>query len=412
MINTKDRETIKALAERYAEISQLPVQQERISRYYKTNALEIVRPVVLINEVPWGEIEDEALVSTCSEELRGIEGQLRRTLYQWEHFQGDMVIPPAFRIEKRMRSTGMGVRVEETLIESETGTHIRAHEYVDLLKDEEDLAKFQIPEISYDAAGTEQALELTHAVFDGIMPVELHGHALQANIWDLIASYRGVDALLMDLAMRPEFMHQIAQRFSDIVEATFTQYEALDLLDPDQIHIHCTVACTDELPAKDFTGKVRRKDVWGRCAAQIFGSVSPEMHDEFDLAYNEKTFGGCGLLYYGCCEPMDLKIDILRKRFSNLRKVSITPWANPERAAAAMGKDLVMAAKPNPANVCSSTFNPEPVKEEMRGYLEACKQHGTPCEFVLKDISTIAKNPATLTQWEATVKGVVDDYYA
>jgi len=412
MMTAHDREILRGLAERYGELAQLDVQQERLARYYKTNALEVVRPVVLIHEVPWGEIDDEVLVNTCAPELHGIEGQLRRTLYQWEHFQGDMVVPPAFRVGKRMRSTGLGVRIEETLIESDTGTHIRAHEYVDLLKDEEDLAKFQIPEISYDAAGTEQALELAHAVFDGIIPVELHGHALQANIWDQIASYRGVDSLLMDLAMRPEFMHQIAQRFSDIVEATFTQYEALDLLDPDQIALHCTVACTDELPAKDFTGKVRRKDVWGRCAAQIFGSVSPAMHDEFDLAYNEKTFGGCGLLYYGCCEPMDLKIDILRKRFANLRKVSITPWANPERAAEAMGKDLVMAAKPNPANVCSATFNPGPVEEEIVGYLEACQRHGTPCEFVLKDISTIANNPDTLTQWAATVKGVVDRYYA
>jgi hypothetical protein len=207
-------------------------------------------------------------------------------------------------------------------------------------------------------------------------------------------------------------MHQIAQRFTEIVEGMFTQYEALDLLDPDQVELHCTVACTDELPAKDFDGKVRRKDVWGRCSAQIFGSVSPDMHDEFDLAYNEKTFGGCGLLYYGCCEPMDLKIDILRKRFKNLRKVSITPWANPERAAEAMGKDLVMAAKPNPAFVSSRTFNPATVEKEISGYLEACQRHGTPCEFVLKDISTIANNPDTLTQWVATVKGVVDRYYA
>ncbi len=411
-MSTKDRATIRGLAERYAEIAQLDVQKERIERYYKTNALEVVRPVVLISEVPWGEIKDEALVSSCSPELQGIEGHLRRTLYQWEHFQGDMVVPPAFRVVKRTRSTGVGVRVEETQIQSETGTNISAHEYVDLLQDEADLAKFRIPEISYNKDATEQSLELGNEVFDGIMPVELHGHALQYNIWDEIARYRGVDSLLIDLAMRPEFMHQIAQRFTEIVEATFTQYEEQDLLDPDQVELHCTVACTDELPAKDFAGKVRRKDVWGRCSAQIFGSVSPDMHDEFDLAYNEKTFGGCGLLYYGCCEPMDLKIDILRKRFKNLRKVSITPWANPERAAEAMGKDLVMAAKPNPANVSSRTFNPTIVEEEIAGYLDACQGHGTPCEFVLKDISTIANNPDTLTQWAATVKGVVDRYYA
>ena len=410
-MNSNDRETLRGLAGRYGALAALDVQRERISRYYKTNALEVVRPVVLISEVPWGEISDDALVNTCAPELHGIEGHLRRTLYQWEHFQVDSVVPPAFRVMKRLRSTGVGLRVEETQIKGDTGANICAHEYGDVLKTEEDLAKLRLPEISYDGDATETSLELAHEVFDGIMPVELHGHALQYNIWDEIARYRGVDSLLMDLAMRPEFMHQIAQRFTEIVEGMFTQYEALDLLDPDQVELHCTVACTDELPAKDFAGKVRRKDVWGRCSAQIFGAVSPDMHDEFDLAYNAKTFGGCGLLYYGCCEPMDLKIDILRKRFKTLRKVSITPWANPERAAAAMGNDLVMAAKPNPAHVSSRTFNPAPVEEEITGYLDACKRHGTPCEFVLKDISTIANNPATLTQWADTVKGVVDQYF-
>jgi hypothetical protein len=408
--SAKDKQTIRELAERYGEIAHLDVQQERIARYYKTTAMEEVRPVVLISEVPWGEIKDDALVCTCANELRGIEWHLRRTLYQWEHFQVDMVVPPVFRVGKRSQSTGIGIQVEDTQIKSETGTHISAHEYVDILKTDEDLAKVKIPEISYNREATEQALALAGDVFEGIIPVELCGHALQYNIWDEIARYRGVDSLLMDLAMRPEFMHRIAQRFTEVVEGTFSQYEELDLLDPHLLDLHCTVACTDELPASDFTGKVRRKDVWGRCSAQIFGSVSPAMHDEFDLAYNEQTFGDCGLLYYGCCEPMDLKIDILRKRFKNLRKVSITPWADPERAAASMGKDLVMAAKPNPANVALPNFNPAPVEEEMTGYLEACKRHGTTCEFVLKDISTVGNNPANLTQWAETSMAVVDRY--
>jgi hypothetical protein len=266
--------------------------------------------------------------------------------------------------------------------------------------------------ISYDREGTEQARGQAEEVFAGLMPVELSGMALQWSIWDRIAMYRGVENLLMDLAVRPEFMHETARRFMEIAAAMFRQCADLDLLDPHLELLHCTAACSRELPAADFTGKVRPKDVWGRCAAQIFGSVSPEMHDEFDLAYNEKLFGDCGLLYYGCCEPMDSKIDILRKRFRNLRKISITPWADPERAARHMGRDFVMAAKPNPAFVSSPTFNPEPVEQEITRYLEACRRHGTTCEFVLKDISTIANNPHTLTQWAATVSRVIDRYYS
>ena len=49
-----DKAIINPLAERYGEISRLAVQQERMERYRRTNALECVRPVVLVNEVPWG----------------------------------------------------------------------------------------------------------------------------------------------------------------------------------------------------------------------------------------------------------------------------------------------------------------------------------------------------------------------
>lgn len=410
-MDTNDKATLRELAKRYAEIANLPVQEERLERYKKTIALEVVRPVVLISEVPWGEINDDSLVNVCSPEVGGIENQLRKTLYQWKHFQVDMVVPATFSVGKRTRSTGIGLQAHDTSLKGDSGTHICAHEYEDVLATEEDLEKLQIPTITYDKEATETALEMAHEVFDGIMPVKLSGTMIQYNIWDVISRYRGVDTILMDLVMRPEFIHKTVQKFAEIAQAMFDQLEELDLLDPDQLYVHQTIAKTDLLPAEDFDGKVRKKDVWGRCAAQIFGSVSPEMHDEFDLAYNEKLFGECGLLYYGCCEPMDNKIDILRKRFKNLRKVSITPWADPYKAAENMGKDLVLAAKPNPANVGFANYNPKVVEEEMTGYLEACKKYATPCEFVLKDISTISNKPENLTMWAETANAVVDKYF-
>jgi hypothetical protein len=134
------------------------------------------------------------------------------------------------------------------------------------------------------------------------------------------------------------------------------------------------------------------------------------MHDEFDLQYNQELFGECGLLYYGCCEPLDTKIDLLRRRFKNLRKISITPWADPEAAARNIGGDYVLAAKPNPAYVATPAFHPEPVEREITGYLDACKRYGTTCEFVLKDISTIANNPSNLSQWADAVERVIRRY--
>ena len=411
-ISAKDKQTLRQLAARYSELAHLEVQQERIERYYQTNALEPVRPVVLISEVPWGEIRDEALRNTCVPELGWLETRLRCALYQWDHFQVDLVIPPLFEVGKQIRSSGIGLAIEEVLIKGDTGAYIAAHEYHDVLQTDEDLEQLHAPEITYDREGTEAAVAVAEEVFAGLLPVQAVGGQLQYSIWDQISQYRGVENLLYDLAVRPEFSHRLARRFTDIALATFRQFRDLDLLYPNPYLLHCTAACSRELPAVDFAGQVRYQDVWGRCAAQIFGSVSPEMHDEFDLSYNQELFGECGLLYYGCCEPMDTKVEILRRRFKNLRKISITPWADPERAAAQIGGDYVLAAKPNPAFVSSPTFDPVPVKKEITAYMEACRRHGTTCEFVLKDISTIANRSENLTQWAAAVKGVIDRYCA
>lgn len=410
-IRARDMALLRPLAARYSEIAHRDVQKRRIERYTASNSLEIVRPVVLISEIPWGEIRDDALVNTCSPELHWIEGEIRRTLYQWEHFQVDLVVPPVFCIGKAVHSSSIGLEVQDVQIKGDTGAYIASHEYKDQLQTEADLAKLRLPEISYDRERTERAAAVAREVFAGLMEVEIVGFALHSSIWDNISMYRGVDSLLMDLALRPEFMHQIAQRFMEIEESRFRQCEALGLLDTKPLLLHCTPACTRELPAPDFTGHVRRKDVWGRCAAQIFGAVSAEMHDEFDLAYNEKLFSGCGLVYYGCCEPMDTKVDILRKRFRNLRKISITPWADARRAAENIGRDYVLAAKPNPAFVSRPVFNPEPVEQETARYCEACRKNGTALEFVLKDISTIANDPRNLTLWAETVNRVIDRYY-
>jgi hypothetical protein len=409
--DTTDRTVLRSLAERYAAIAHLDVQGERIERYRRTNDLQQPRPVVLIDEVPWGEIVDESLALACRhEETRRLEERLRRALYQWEHWQVDTVIAPVFRVTKRAGSTGIGVEIREDTIPSGTGSYASSHRYADQLDSDEDLARLEVPVVHVDHVGTERAVEIARDAFEGLLPVEVAGTVFGWSIWDSIAQLRGVDHLLMDLAVRPEFMHRTAHRFAEIGAAVLRQYRELDLLDASPLLIHCTPACTRALPAADHDGSVRPADVWGRCSAQIFSAVSPAMHDEFDLACNQELFAPFGLLYYGCCEPLHLKIDILRRRFANLRKISITPWADPDVAARSIGRDFVLAAKPNPAFVSGPCFDPQPVEQEISRYLEACRRHGTTCEFVLKDISTISGDPGILTRWAETVAGVIDRY--
>ncbi len=210
-----------------------------------------------------------------------------------------------------------------------------------------------------------------------------------------------MSSLLLDLTDRPQFMLRIMEKLTEVHLHTLRQMEELDLLEPYPLYVHCTPACTYELPSADMksTGVVRARDVWGRYAAQIFAAVSPAMHEEFDLTYARRITRECGLLYYGCCEPLDGKIDRLRP-FENLRKISITPWANVDRAAESIGGDYVLSYKPNPAFVAVDTFDEEPVRREIARVLAACKRSGCTCELILKDISTVRNHPGNLVLWE------------
>lgn len=71
---------------------------------------------------------------------------------------------------------------------------------------------------------------------------------------------------------------------------------------------------------------------------------------------------------------------------------------------------FVFARKPNPANVALS-LNPEVVYKETEETVKACIKYGCPCEFVLKDISTVSHKPQNLILWAKIVSEVLDKYY-
>ena len=78
----KDREIVRELARQVMEIASLPVQDEKRAMWTKLNRLEEVRPMVWINEIPWGEIQNEELRCQTEDEFcRGVESHLRTTLY-------------------------------------------------------------------------------------------------------------------------------------------------------------------------------------------------------------------------------------------------------------------------------------------------------------------------------------------
>lgn len=408
-INTKDLNILRELAKQTAEIAALPVQQETIKQWKALNSLKPIRGMVMIDQIPWHEmnVNDELTLQAEDGFCRGMEWQLRHNLYLWNHMRADMVIQPFVTVYKAIGNTGFGVGVIEETAVTDPRNGVVGHRYIDQMSTEEDVMKIQMPVVTYNEDATKRSEELAHEIFDGILGVRTQGALPGFAPWDSIVQWRGTNNMIMDLIDRPDFMHKIISRMTDGYLSMLDQFEEKGLMGYGADTIHCSGAFTDELPAPGFDPKCpRAKDNWTSGMAQIFSTVSPAMHKEFEIDYAAKWYERFGLGYYGCCEPLDEKIDIIRE-LPHVRKVSMSPWVDLERGAEKIGRDLVFSRKPNPAFLAWDIWRPEAVEQDLRETKEKCDKYGCPFEFILKDISTVHYQPQRLWEWSDIAARVV-----
>ena len=398
---------LRKLANEYYLQSLSPVNAERIALHRAINDLEMQRPVVLIDEIPWHELNfDGSLTVRCTDPvLRGVEDYMRKRLFQWKYFPADMILTPFIPVYKEFNDSGMGISVQETTLDSASnGGNIVSHEYVDQLATPEDLEKIKLPVVTYNREKTmEKFAKISEAIGD-IIPVKIVGHGCWYSPWDTISRLRGVNNLLMDLVEDPEHSHNIVSKIHECEESRLFQMEEQNLFEINPYSLHCTTAFCSDLEKSYDGGKVLRKHIWARGMAQIFSSVGKAMHEEFDIYYMKKLMAPFGLSYYGCCEALDRKMDIVEK-LPNLRKVSITPWADVDVAAEAIGHKYVLSNKPNPAAVTIS-LNEDALRKELGRTLAAAKRNDCSIELVLKDISSAGNDLRNLIRWEQIAMGI------
>ena len=104
--------------------------------------------------------------------------------------------------------------------------------------------------------------------------------------------------------------------------------------------------------------------------AQMFSTVSPDVFWEFEVDYTGGICDRFGLVYYGCCDPLDGKMAETRL-IPNVRKISMSPWVDEERGATEIGTDFVFSRKPNPAFLAWDAFPPDDVRAHLIATREA-----------------------------------------
>jgi hypothetical protein len=402
-IGPRDTEILRRLASELAGYAALPIHAEKARLWQELNDLRSSRPMVWINEIPWHEmnVDDELTLRTEDPWAQDQERELRRTLYQWRHLPGDMILSDHLACPLAIHSTDFGIVEDVEVARIDDANDIVSREFHIQIRDFEDLEKIRLPQVTHNEAATEFRYQAMCQVYEGILPVRKTGQThIWYTPWDYLIRWWGVEEAMLDLVQRPDLVHAGVDRMVDAWMVELDQFEAQDLLSLDANNTRIGsggYGYTEALPGKPFDpDHVRAHNMWGCSNAQIFSEVSPQMRWEFAVEHDMRWLTRWGLTYYGCCEPLDKSIDVIR-RIPNLRKVSTTPWADTVRMVEQVGTDLVLSRKPNPAVFATDEWHPERARRELRDFLE--KARGCHVELIMKDISTVRYQPQRLWEW-------------
>ena len=121
---------VRELAKQYMEIAQSDKHVRMRRRFRDSNDLKIVRPPLIMEEIPWHEMNmDGELDCVCTDKtLRDMEYRLRVQLFREKHFKCDNYIEPVWTISKASRSTGIGFEIEEKRLAVDKANNIVSHE--------------------------------------------------------------------------------------------------------------------------------------------------------------------------------------------------------------------------------------------------------------------------------------------
>jgi hypothetical protein len=149
---------------------------------------------------------------------------------------------------------------------------------------------------------------------------------------------------------------------------------------------------------------VNLKNLWGWAESQESTIISPAMYKEFVLPYLARLSSRFGLIYYGCCEPVDDRLEMIMEAIPNLRSVSVSGWADFKKVGDLLGKKYVYSRKPTPAYISGANPDWGLVEEDMKKTYAATKDCNV--EILFRDLYTINGDRKRLKKWVDMTRSV------
>lgn len=120
MLNAKEAGVLQDLARQYMELAARPQQRELEKLWISHNTGSGVRPMVLVDQIPWHEMDVDGSLTTVIADpyWKEVETALRQTLYKMRFIPSDLVLPPYILLPRVLKDPffrGFGIKIQENI---------------------------------------------------------------------------------------------------------------------------------------------------------------------------------------------------------------------------------------------------------------------------------------------------------
>jgi hypothetical protein len=154
---------------------------------------------------------------------------------------------------------------------------------------------------------------------------------------------------------------------------------------------------TDEAPG-------RLSDLWCWAESQESAPISPAMYAEFVLPYMKLLTDRFGLVYYGCCEAVHDRLELIMEAMPNLRSVSVSPWSDLDAVGEMLGDRYVFSRKPDPVPISGPTPHWERAEADLRKTYEAARDCNV--ALLVRDVYDVNGDRARIAKWVELARSV------
>jgi hypothetical protein len=400
-----DRTIVRDLARQVLTCAHDPANLERKAAWLDVHSGIPRRPMILAE---WVGVRDPqppfAPTLLCTDPLaRGLETALRQQLWVFNELRDDHVIEPFVNVNWAVSGTNYGV--EKKVHEVSDGGLFNAKNWEPPITDiARDFHLLKPRTFSVNREATLAHHAKVEDLLGDILPVRRRGGfwwtlGMTIHAIDLI----GLQPLMLFMYDDPAGLHRLMRFLCDdhLAFARWLQAEELLSLNQEDDYTGSgTLGYTRDLPSpgRRPAAPVTLRDQWALIESQETVGVGPEQFAEFIFPYQLEIAREFGLVYYGCCEPVHTRWDVVRQ-LPNLRAISVAPLCSQEIMAEAMGRDYVFSRKPNPTLISTTHFDEAAIRADLRLTLELTARHGCPTEIIMKDVHTLNNEPTRLARW-------------